>query len=681
MMTWKEDRIDNKDDNKLPLRIACLIPSATDICLALGLRDSIVGITHECVRAHGHLLLADAKVNVLTKDGVNASTSTQAEIHEAVCRNSAACSTDAAAQSIPSLYPILENEFAAARPNLVFTQDLCHVCAPSSATVNTMVALTGANTDETRIVSLSPKSLSNVLETFRVIANECGIPEKGHALVQEFEKNIQLLKNCIQGEERDNSHATLRRLMILEWLDPPFDAGHWLLDMMDLLEIPNVFPTSEGRKSKPMTWDDVASYANNPKEEETMGCSVVVACCGFDLERNHRDALDASHLFRAALTADTCDHIYACDGDAYFVNPGPNLMLGIAILALVAFADRPSVTAAIRALPFWPPDLEPYRKVDVAPKKEEKDPVCSGATTLSDIEDFDTLHRAACAVGSHTYADPVTRYTVFTELAHLARGKCCGSGCRHCPYAHENVKADQLAVRIQQPAFLHHATEHSMFSIHPSRGSNIHVLFDSGGKDSFLALRSLVRKARQSESVPLGVVLLTTFDATSRIIAHQDISVGIVVQQAKHLDVSLLGVPMHRGSLESYVQRIQRGLDVIARYVQGETMITTLVFGDLHLEHIKGWRDEQLGPLGFAMEYPLFNVPYTELMVDLEASGVPCIVTSSTVPSVTAGELYDAAFRDRLAKEAPEVDLFGENGEFHTKAQVWEVNPVMALGI
>jgi diphthamide synthase (EF-2-diphthine--ammonia ligase) len=672
------------ESNQIPLRIACLIPSATDICLALGLRDSIVGITHECVK-----FLDDTKVRVLTRDGVNASTSTQAEIHEAVCRSSAFCTTGTTTQQqqpIPSLYPILEGAFAAARPNLVFTQDLCHVCAPSSATVKTVVASTDGNVDETRIVSLSPKSLSDVLETFQIIANECGIPEKGHALVQEFRKNVQLLKECIQQGRFDQSSP--RRLMILEWLDPPFDAGHWLLDMMDELNIPNALPTSRTRKSVPMTWDDVASYINSQKEEETLGCSVVVACCGFDLERNHRDARSVSDKFLAVLTADTLDHIYACDGDAYFVNPGPNLILGMAILALIAYDDCPAVLPAIRVLPFWPHDLEPYRKVDAVPLTlEEQDPISfqpassNGATTIPDMEDFDTLHRAACAAGAHTYIDPVTRYTVFTELAHLSRGKCCGSGCRHCPYAHENVKADLLAVRIQQPAFLYHASEHSIFSVHPPHCNNIHVLFHSGGKDSFLTLRSLVRKARQKDSAQLGVILLTTFDATSRIIAHQDIAVDIVVQQAKHLDVSLVGVPMHRGSSESYVQRIQRGLDVIGKYVQDNAKITTLVFGDLHLEHIKGWRDEQLGPLGYAMEYPLFNVPYTTLVLDLEASGVPCIVTSSTVPTVTIGEIYDAAFRERLAEKAPEVDLFGENGEFHTRAEVWEVHPVEALGL
>jgi diphthamide synthase (EF-2-diphthine--ammonia ligase) len=109
--------------------------------------------------------------------------------------------------------------------------------------------------------------------------------------------------------------------------------------------------------------------------------------------------------------------------------------------------------------------------------------------------------------------------------------------------------------------------------------------------------------------------------------------------------------------------------------------IQALVFGDLHLEHIKGWRDEQLGPLGYRLLYPLFGVPFSVLELDLERSKVPCEVTSTTVDVVRVGDMYSADFRLRLLKEAPSVDFFGENGEFHTVAQVWKVDRSLALGL
>ena len=109
--------------------------------------------------------------------------------------------------------------------------------------------------------------------------------------------------------------------------------------------------------------------------------------------------------------------------------------------------------------------------------------------------------------------------------------------------------------------------------------------------------------------------------------------------------------------------------------------VSTLVFGDLHLEHIKGWRDQELGPLGYKLQYPLFRVPYDVLMQDLETSQVPCTVTSSTVSAVSTGEVYDSEFRRRLSEQAPAVDIFGENGEFHTVAEVWKVDQKIALGL
>lgn len=320
---------------------------------------------------------------------------------------------------------------------------------------------------------------------------------------------------------------------------------------------------------------------------------------------------------------------------------------------------------------------------------------CSSNAAEADIEDsvlsssFDALHAAACRAGKMTYQDPVTGYSVFTELAHQTRGSCCGSGCRHCPFiVYENVvKSSQ---QLQQPSFLYRANDDTttLFNVSSNSNKEIRVLFFSSGKDSFLTVRALARQARDNSNNTnnFGLVLLTTFDAASRIIAHQDVSIDLVVQQAKHLNISLVGIPMHRGSSEGYVQRIQRGLALIEQEYDccsggcghQQSRIAALVFGDLHLEHIRKWRQEELGPLGYEMMYPLFRVPYETLLQDLKASQVPCQVSSSNIPHVVAvGELYNA---DKL-RQASDVDLFGEEGEFHTVAKVWLVDRSVALGL
>lgn len=82
------------------------------------------------------------------------------------------------------------------------------------------------------------------------------------------------------------------------------------------------------------------------------------------------------------------------------------------------------------------------------------------------------------------------------------------------------------------------------------------------------------------------VVLLTTFDVTSRIVANQDIAIQTIARQATHLDLSLLGIPRHRASGLDYADQIRQGLDLVERTYARK--VDALVFGDLHLQHIPG---------------------------------------------------------------------------------------------
>lgn len=294
---------------------------------------------------------------------------------------------------------------------------------------------------------------------------------------------------------------------------------------------------------------------------------------------------------------------------------------------------------------------------------------------LHDVEDcvttnFSTLHESACIAGDLIYIDPDSGYTVFTELAHKKRGYCCGSGCRHCPYNHENVK--NKSSRIQQPAVLYKG-ESELFSV--TKHDEFKVLFFSGGKDSFLTIRALVRQFQQN---PFGLVLLTNFDAQSRMIAHQEVTIDDVLRQARYLDISLLGVPMHRASKEPYIDRIRRSLSVLKSQFP-TSQVTSLVFGDLHLDHIKSWRDEELGKLHVSLEYPLWKIPYEELMDDLENSCVTCKVSAFAKDWIQVGTIYCRDFYEECTKRS--VDGFGERGEFHTLAQVWSTDRGTALGL
>lgn len=478
-------------------------------------------------------------------------------------------------------------------------------------------------------------------------------------------------------------------------------------------------PEVPKKKSIAISWDDIKKYGN-PIDV------VIVSCCGFQLQRNYNDALQWKHkICDSCFPSSDPLKVYAINADRYIVNPNPKLVLGCVLLALLAYQDNDAVVNALYNLPFVPPMDEMNKEwkqvlvdgVDhpVVTSKADAPAAVASTGKVADIEDlinsvgdsesqqhhdvkddWDHVHNEACKAGKHTYIDPSTGYSVFTEFAHKKRGKCCGSGCRHCPYNHVNVAADKKAAKIQQPAFLYNNTDDddNLFDIYGSDCTDVYVLFFSGGKDSFLGIRAMVRKYKEQQK-KFGLILLTTFDAPSRIVAHQDIPIDHVVKQATYLNISLLGVPLHRGVMHQnyYVNRVQLGLECIQSEIGASKTIKALVFADLHLQHIYQWRNDNIGALGYELMYPLFNMDYKILERDLNASQVPCQITSSnaiiddegnTDPSsavVTVGEYYTDEFRRNLETNHPSIDLFGENGEFHTLAKVWEVPRQVALGL
>jgi len=261
-------------------------------------------------------------------------------------------------------------------------------------------------------------------------------------------------------------------------------------------------------------------------------------------------------------------------------------------------------------------------------------------------------HRQAVDSGESSYIDPHTGFHVFTEIGLRRRGTCCGSGCRHCPFQHESMSLPDRAARGQQPAWL---------TAERAPDEPVDVLFWSGGKDSFLTWRALRREALRP------VVLLTTFDAGTRTVAHQEVGIDAVIRQAGHLHLPLLGVPLHPG--RAYSARIREAVELVPQ-------IARFVFGDLHLLHIREWRSvafcELAAERGASLHFPLWGVPSGALIDDLEASGAPCEVSAVTEAAegvVRVGDRFDRAMMARLPER---IDPFGENGEFHTLVKVWE---------
>ena len=354
--------------------------------------------------------------------------------------------------------------------------------------------------------------------------------------------------------------------------------------------------------------------------------------------------------------------VFAADGNRYFARPGPSLVAGVAILARIMQDRNPAIVKAIEATDLSPAQGTAWDRVHAPASVDGSLP----DKMDQDIEDLCwSLHKAACDRGERFYLDPATGFQVFTEVAHKSRGKCCGCGCRHCPYSHAGVPMADRAKRIQQPAWLHKALA----------ADEVDLLFWSGGKDSFLTLRTIQRESDSRRDA----VFVTTFDARTRVIAHQEVEIETVVRQARALGASLVGVPLQTGL--RYEDQVRRGLEIARQGLAGRRVVS-VCFGDLHLEHIRSWREKALSPIvqevfgGAAMRYPLWKVPYEVLMADLLASGVPCRISAmpDAPPSAASKLFVGARFGPEVAQEATAIgwDAFGENGEFHSVAEPWK---------
>jgi iron complex transport system substrate-binding protein len=268
------------------IRICSLLPSATEIVAELGLADCLVGVSEECdwppaVRA----------LPVVTRSRVDSSTLSAREIDEGV---------RAALRTGESLYALDERQIEALAPDVVITQDLCSVCAVSSVEVGRLSTL------RAEVVSLDPHSIGEIGDTVLALATRLGVPARGRAVVGELERRIAAVRAAVAGLPRPE-------IFVCEWSDPPFAAGHWVPEMVEVAGGHDVLGRA-GRASYTTSWSAVLE-----RDPEL----VVLACCGFDAERAARE----SNL------PDLPMRVVAVDANAYYSRPSPRIAAGIEQLA------------------------------------------------------------------------------------------------------------------------------------------------------------------------------------------------------------------------------------------------------------------------------------------------------------------------------------------------------------
>jgi iron complex transport system substrate-binding protein len=284
----------------LPRRIVSFLPSATEMAFALGLGDRLMGVTHECD------FPPEAKqkpvvVRSLLPDGLS-----QREIDDAVAER---------LKNGLSLYEADAGILCRIAPDLILTQQLCAVCAPSG---NEIATLFRVLPERPQVLWLTPKSLAGIFENLREVGRATGRDAEADVLIGRYEKRLDAISAA-------TCNRAPPRVFCMEWIDPIYCSGHWVPEMVRCAGGVDAL-AREGSESVRIAWDDILRWAPE---------IILVMPCGLDLERSAAVAEQLLPKFAGwnTLPAVRAGRVYAVDANAYFARPGPRVVDGVELLA------------------------------------------------------------------------------------------------------------------------------------------------------------------------------------------------------------------------------------------------------------------------------------------------------------------------------------------------------------
>jgi iron complex transport system substrate-binding protein len=291
------------------MRIVSLLPAATEILYAVGAGDSVVGVTHEC-----DFPAEAAKKPALIRPRVDASAlpaEVDRQVRELVGRRE-------------NIYALDAELLLRLDPDLIVTQDLCHVCALSPDDLAATLARFPAGR-QPRVISFTPRNLTEIWEGIRQIAEAADHESEGRALSEWLALEVSTVRHAVAES------ASRPRVLCLEWFDPPYVAGHWVPEMVRFAGGVDILG-HEGAPSFCIPWQDAISARPDV---------VVLMSCGYDLERNINVWRSTNLPPRwSEVPAVKNDRVYAMDANAYFSRPGPRLSEGVALLATLLHPTR-----------------------------------------------------------------------------------------------------------------------------------------------------------------------------------------------------------------------------------------------------------------------------------------------------------------------------------------------------
>ncbi|HEV8595597.1 MAG TPA: cobalamin-binding protein [Thermoplasmata archaeon] len=285
------------------MRIASLLPSATEIVYVLGLGESLVGRSPEC----------DFPLEVSAKPVISASVFDGTDLDSASIDATVRRHLESP-EGAGSLYHIDVEKLRAVRPDLILTQGLCDVCAASVDEVRDAASALDAPPE---VVSLDPTSLDEILEDILVVGEKAGRPAAAVQLVRDLRARLEEVRAKTEGADRPT-------VACIEWFDPIFNAGHWVPQQVEYAGGREVLGTFQ-KPSRTIPWELVLAA-----EPDVL----VLMPCGFDVPRAIKEArsVTAREGFEA-LPAVREGRVYVVNGSAYFNRPGPRTVDGVELLA------------------------------------------------------------------------------------------------------------------------------------------------------------------------------------------------------------------------------------------------------------------------------------------------------------------------------------------------------------
>ena len=288
-------------------RIISLLPSSTEIICALGLREHLVGVSHECdypSDVAGLPILTEPKL-----DPRGTSSDIDTRVREIV-------------QEGLSVYRLKTEVLQGLKPDVIVTQDQCEVCAVSLPEVENAVQC--FLTPDVTVVSLRPEKLDDIWTDIRRVAQATGREENAAALIQDSKERLGKV-------EQKTQHLPRLRVACLEWLHPLMAAGNWIPELVDIAG-GEYGLVEAGAHTPTITWEALIAY-----QPEV----IVIAPCGFQIPQSQTDLPQlTAHPHWPSLPAVQKNRVYVADGNAYYNRPGPRIVESTEILAEILHPEE-----------------------------------------------------------------------------------------------------------------------------------------------------------------------------------------------------------------------------------------------------------------------------------------------------------------------------------------------------